>query len=71
MIAQLRAELESIQRREPTHTRIGKTAVRVVDTSTYQLTTQHVCPRCPSRKACRAASLRLADAEMKAIGGGG
>ena len=53
----LRARLESVQRAEPLHTRVyGKEGVAF-------------CRRCPSRRECRNASLTLAEAETRVIGG--
>jgi hypothetical protein len=55
-IATLRASLVAIQRSEPLHARIYAEGLAF-------------CPRCPSRKACKAASLRLAEMETRVIGG--
>jgi hypothetical protein len=51
-----RNELESIQRSEPLHARIYAEGLAF-------------CPRCPSRKACKVASVRLAEMETKLLGG--
>lgn len=52
-----RADLEAVQKREPLHARVYAEGLAF-------------CRRCPSRRDCRAASLRLARAEARVIGGG-
>ena len=70
----LRARLERVQSREPDHRNIGELAIAAMPTASGEthyvtLTTAHVCPRCPSRRDCRHASLMLAEAETRVIGG--
>lgn len=74
-----RNELESIQRAESTHARIGEVIGTriVVDPKTKRERTIvarrssfAVCPRCPVRRECRAASARLGAAEAEVLSGG-
>lgn len=67
MIGDLRRNLVRIQAREPMHAMIGAAAV-CRDGTEYTLTTASICPRCPSRRDCKRASLRLADAETALLG---
>lgn len=73
----LRANLARIQR-DPAHARIGEVigTRTVVDPKTkwertvvVRRSSFAVCPRCPVKRACRAASVRLAEMETKLIGG--
>jgi hypothetical protein len=54
-IATLRTTLERIQRDEPLHARIYAEGLAF-------------CRRCPSWRACRVASIALAEVEMRVIG---
>lgn len=70
-----RTALTQIQR-HPWHAQIGQvygTRVVIVDgeekTVAMRKTLRMVCPKCPVRKECRAASVRLAVEETRVIGG--
>ena len=69
----LRAQLEAVQSRESHHRNIGATLTVSARVGRLPMemtgTTAIVCPSCPSRRECRNASLRLAEAETRVIGG--
>lgn len=69
----LRAHLERVQSGEPHHRNIGATLTASARVGKVPMdttgTTAIVCPPCPSRRACRAASVALAEAETRVIGG--
>ena len=70
----LRARLEAVQNREPHHRNIGELAAAPMPTASGEttyviLTPSLVCPSCPVKRSCRHASLTLAEAETRVIGG--
>lgn len=76
-IATLRADLARIQS-DPAHARIGEVVGTriIVDPKTKRERTvvvrrssSAVCPRCPVKRACRVASVRLGAVEAEVIGG--
>lgn len=71
--AELRQKLESIQRLEPKHLEIGKPilvgGIQVtIEGKPLLYSLRQICPKCPKRKACKEASVALADVETKILG---
>lgn len=69
--AQARVKLEVIQE-IPWHSQIGtvimvKGEPLVIENQVQYWKTAHICPKCPSKKACKQASVALAILETKII----